>query len=392
MNKLSLPEPDQAAREHSERLCSVIIDEIDTHHDGIGFDRFMQMALYEPGLGYYSAGANKIGATGDFVTAPVISSLFSDCVATQCKQVMDTMADACILELGAGTGVMTRDILLALEQQRQLPAQYFILEVSADLKQRQQELLQESLPHLMQRITWLDELPDSGFKGVILANEVLDAIPVKRIQIRGVSINELNVVYADGQFVWNPVVAEASLQHRVSTTIESFADELPEDYLTEINTNQNAWINSLAECLQQGVIFLIDYGYVRKEYYHPQRVNGSLLCHYQHRAHDDPFYYPGLQDITASVDFTAVAEYAETAGLTVSGFTSQANFLVGCGIDEIIANRAGDSESDMISLSAQAKQLMLPAEMGEKFKVIALSKLFDTALIGFSFNNQLQRL
>ncbi len=387
-----LPGPDDPACEHSRRVCDVIIDEITRQGGQVSFDRFMQMALYAPGLGYYSAGAEQIGKAGDFVTAPVISTLFSECLAVQCQQVLAGMTDGCLLELGAGTGVMARDILLALERQQQLPACYYIVEISAELKQRQQQVLQQSVPHLLPYITWLERLPSHGINGVILANEVLDALPVKRIALQGKRINELHVSHRQGQFGWQVMPAAEDVQQQVEAVLATLTDDLPHRYVTEINPHQAAWISRLADALVAGVILLIDYGYVRREYYHPQRVNGTLLCHYRHRVHDDPFYYPGLQDITASVDFTALADCAVAAGLKVAGYTNQASFLVGCGLDRILSGKAGDGSGDLIRLSAEARQLILPAAMGERFKVIGFNQQFDTDLIGFSFNNPLPRL
>ena len=379
-----LPVPDAPALEHSERLVQGIRREIERHDGHIGFDRFMQMALYEPGLGYYSAGSRKFGGQGDFVTAPEISPLYSFCLARQCRQVLDNLTDGSILELGAGSGRMACDILRELQRSDSLPARYLILETSADLRQRQRQLLQEVLPGYFNRIEWLDRLPAEPLSGVILANEVMDALPVHRVVMRDDQLNELHVACLDATFSWTEVTAGSQLIKQMQHIRQQLPYAWHDGYTTELNTTVTAWITTLADVLQSGVMLLIDYGYTRKEFYHPQRADGTLLCHYRHRVHTNPFIYPGLQDITASVDFTAIAETAAAAGLTVAGFTTQGYFLVGCGLEEMIASADNHDQRRSLELANQVKTLTLPGEMGERFKVIGLTRNIESDLMGFT--------
>ncbi len=383
-NKTSLPKPDEQAAAHSAKLATVIADEIQ-QKNSISFQRFMQMALYQPGLGYYSAGAHKFGAAGDFVTAPELSSAFCWCVAQQCQPLM-ALDHAQILELGAGTGKLALEILQTLEAVKQLPERYLIIEVSADLRQRQQQLFQKQAPHLLDRVKWLDSLPDKPINGLILANEVMDAMPVHRICLNE-SIDEYFVGYNGQEFFWekqacqDPVLLESIQQSEIKNLI----GDTP-NYHTEINPALPAWIHSLSDCLQSGCILLIDYGYTRQEYFHPQRHMGTLMCHYRHRAHDNPLIFPGIQDITTHVDFTGVAEAALTSNLEVSGFTHQAAFLLNCGL----MNYADQHHS--FEIAQQVKRLTLPSEMGERFKAIALTRNFNEPLTGFTQFDQTERL
>ena len=384
----SLPQPAAAALAHSGRLVDRIHAEIDSHGGKIGFDRYMELVLYEPGLGYYSAGARKFGHEGDFVTAPEISPLFAICLARQCRQILADQPDGSILELGAGTGRMACDLLLELQRSDALPANYFILETSADLKQRQQQLLQVEIPDYFSNIIWLDHLPEQLFTGVVLANEVMDALPVHRIVDRQGDLKELQVCKNAGGFAWLEVPANPELCRLAQKIRQQLHYPWPAVYTTEISMTLAPWITTLAGWLKQGVMLLIDYGYPRSEYYHPQRVDGTLLCHYRHRVHADPFLYPGLQDITASVDFTAVAAAAVAAELSVSGFASQSYFLLGCGLDNILAGYSGREPKKFLEITNQAKLLTLPGGMGERFKVIGLARGVDAGLMGFSLADQ----
>ena len=366
-----LPLPSTDALAHSQRLVDQIKVEIEANNGLMSFSRFMALCLYAPGLGYYSAGLSKFGEGGDFVTAPEISPLFSRCLANQCAEVGGD-----VLEFGAGRGVMAADILAELERQDVLPAHYYIMEVSADLKQRQQETIKSKVPQLFDRVIWLEQLPDS-FSGVVLANEVLDAMPVHVFNIKNDKAGEQYVALDGDQFIWR--MGEIS-SDELRTQIEKIKEEheFPESYQSEINLSLNGWINSIADMMQKGVVLLIDYGYPRREYYHPQRSSGTLMCHYQHRAHDNPLLWPGLQDITAHVDFTAVAEAAVEAGLSVDGFVTQAHFLMNSGIEQMMTQ----SSEDSIKLNQQIKQLILPDAMGEVFKVMVLSRDMDKTLSG----------
>lgn len=387
-----LPVPDDDALVHSNELADRIRAEIDSNNGSITFDRYMEMALYEPGLGYYSAGSGKLGNQGDFVTAPEISCLYSYCLARQCRQVLERLNQGVILELGAGTGRMACDILLYLKRHDSLPQRYIILETSADLKQRQRELLGERVPEYSDRVEWLDALPENPVTGLMLANEVLDALPVKRVVIDNNHLYELNVTRRDRGFTWLEKEAGGEVVNRVRHIEDSILRPWQGRYVTEVNLAIDPWIASLSDCLQQGLILLIDYGYTRNEYYHPQRPDGTLLCHYRHRAHSNPFLYPGLQDITASVDFTTVAEAAVASDLQVAGYTTQAHFLTSSGLDEVFAESSSDDPKKQLELSGQIKKLVFPGEMGERFKVMGLGRNVGGKLMGFSFSDQRGRL
>lgn len=372
-----------SAATHSEKLLALIANEIHTQGP-ITFARYMELALYAPGLGYYSAGAQKFGASGDFVTAPEISALFSQCLAKQCQEVLSFLGTADILELGAGSGIMAADILLELEQLKTLPQHYFILELSADLKQRQQQLLQQKIPHLFNRIVWLDSLDNFKLQGIILANEVIDALPVHKFKIDN-GIQELYVNYNDEQLNWQLAAPSQNL----AAQIKHLNIEFSQGYESEINLILSPWLQTLSAILQRGLILCIDYGFPRQEYYHQDRTMGTLKCHYQHRAYDNPLTLIGLQDITAHVDFTAVAEAADNAELEVSGYTTQANFLLSCGITD---RAQSEDPIKQYSISQQLKKLLLPSEMGELFKTIALTRALPIPLLGFSLYDMRNRL
>ena len=384
MTVRNLPAPDPIAKAHSNRVREVIQAEI-REGGPMPFARYMQLALYAPGLGYYSAGAKKLGEAGDFVTAPEISPLFSHCVARQCQQVLSDLQGGDILELGAGSGVMALEILRELERQQELPNRYFIVEVSADLRERQQRLLKSEMPHLLPMVVWLDHLPET-FTGIMLGNEVVDAMPVHKFQVQQ-NIQEYCVDIKKDAFVWHLATpSHPELVKQLNAMNVGF--DAP--YESEVNLLLAPWVASLSDSLQQGVILLIDYGFPRHEYYHPQRNTGTLMCHYRHRAHPDPLIYPGIQDITAHVDFTLIAEAAVNHHLDVAGFVHQAGFLLNCGIDTLMP------KTDDIVLhhnrAQQVKRLTLPNEMGELFKAIALTKNYPAKLMGFSTMNQLERL
>ena len=387
-----LPVPEEEALQHCSELASHIKELIKLNDGAISFDEFMSTALYEPGLGYYSAGSRKFGVAGDFVTAPEISPLFAQCLAYQIAQIFNQLDSGKILELGAGTGVMACDLLLELEKLDLLPNEYFILEVSADLKQRQQELLKQSIPHLYERIIWLDALPQDSFNGVILANEILDALPVKRFKKTAYSFNEMKVALDNNEFVWIEGEADWELMEKLNQLDDELTQSLPENYISEINVNIQKWLSGLEPLLNTGVMLFIDYGYSKQEYYHPERKDGTLLCHYRHHVHGNPFFYPGLQDITASVDFTEVAQAAHNLKLHISGFTNQAYFLFGCGLEKLVGDIAALDIKSHTEVTQQVKMLTMPEEMGERFKVIALTKNFDHSLIGFSIMDQRIRL
>jgi SAM-dependent MidA family methyltransferase len=384
-----LPPPSPEAQAHSEKLQALIREEIAASGGHIGFDRFMELALYAPGLGYYSAGSGKFGEAGDFVTAPELSPLFSRCLARQCAEVLSAIDGGDILEFGAGSGVMAADILIELASMNCLPEHYFILELSADLRQRQQQSIAEKVPQLAERVVWLDALPETDFRGVVLANEVLDAMPVHRFVIHNGEPHELCVVWNGKSLVLEEGAPDAVLYARLKQLQNECL--LADGYCSEINLRAEEWLRSLADFLQQGVVLLIDYGFPQREFYHPQRSSGTLMCHYRHRAHDDALILLGLQDITAHVDFTAVAETALEAGLSVRGYTSQANFLIANGLPGLLADEGGDTRQQL-TLSAQVKRLTMPGEMGELFKVMALTREWEGPLQGFSLRDERGRL
>ncbi len=279
-----LPVPDNDAIEHSQKVCARIQKEITKQQGSINFNRFMELALYEPGLGYYAAGSTKLGESGDFITAPESSSVYSYCLARQCQQVLSVIDEGKILELGPGTGKMACDILQELERLDCLPEKYLLLETSADLRERQQEQVKKNVPHLEDIIHWLDALPTKKFNGIIIANEVLDAMPVHRFVVHDENMEELCVGLEHDKFVWIQESLNEQLKFEAERGTKTLTDNLPQGYTSEININIQPWISSLADFFQQGVMLFIDYGYPRQEYYHPQRMNGTLLCHYRHRS------------------------------------------------------------------------------------------------------------
>jgi SAM-dependent MidA family methyltransferase len=379
---------DPLAIAHSDRLADLIRAEI-SQHGPIPFDRFMEMALYQPGLGYYTAGSHKLGEGGDFVTAPEISFLFSYAIARQCQQVLQQTGGD-VLEFGAGSGIMAAHILQYLDQQQCLPERYLILDLSPDLQQRQRETIQKVVPDLLSRVEWLAEVPD-GFTGVMLANEVLDAMPVSVFRKKNGSVEEQYVDSEGNEFVARWQAAGKPLM-QVVTDIEKAVGSLPDGYVSELNARLDGWLALLAQRLKQGMVLLIDYGYSRAEYYHAQRSMGTLICHYQHRAHDDPFKLLGLQDITANVDFSAVRNAALKAGLSLAGYTPQANFLAAVGIEQLMMPFIEAQGAEFARMAQAVKVLMLPSEMGERFKVIALTRDFEDRLAGFAMRDFSDRL
>jgi len=397
-----LPTCSEIALAHSRKLQTIIQDEIQSAGGWIPFSRYMELALYHPGLGYYNGGSVKLGGEGDFVTAPEISTLFGRTLARQIQQILEEVSEqfrqsgqfecADILEFGAGSGKLARDVLRELEQTGSLPRRYYILEVSAQLRERQQQCLQEQVPHLISRVQWLDQLPEH-FQGVIIANEVIDAMPVHLIEWQGNTAQELGVVWQEQK---NGHCVPFAFENRpiLNETLKTHADSLLQylnpqgdsnfSYVSEINLAAGYFMHSLAQMLQQGVAILIDYGFGQSEYYHPQRSQGTLMCHYRHHAHNDPFYLPGLQDITSHVDFSFLYESMQDTGLSLMGYTTQAHFLMNCSVTDILSQTSIEDVEQYLPLANQLQRLVSPAEMGELFKVIAFGKEIDQPLIGFS--------
>ena len=381
-NVPSLPEPTPEELALSERLTNLIRAEIDRSGNAIPFVRFMELALYAPELGYYSAGKHKFGAAGDFVTAPELGSVFAQCLARQCAQILDSLPKGNILEAGAGSGTLAVQLLLELERLKQLPSEYFILEISSALRTRQQACFAEHAPHLLERVHWLDSLPSAGFRGIVLGNELLDAMPVERFRLDTQGVEQMQVGWEEDRFVWREAHADAGISSRVSGL------GLPEGYVSEIGIAAEGWVRSVADILEQGVLLLADYGFPRREFYHTQRSSGTLMCHYRHRAHSDPLTLVGLQDITAHVDFTAIAEAGVDSGFSLLGYTSQALFLLGCGLDEIATQIDQSDARAYLQFTNEVKKLTMPHEMGELFKVIALGRGVDMQLKGFAVQNR----
>jgi SAM-dependent MidA family methyltransferase len=372
-----LPPPPPDAQAISDQLCGLIAGEIDAAGGWISFARYMELALYAPGLGYYSAGSRKLGADGDFITAPELSSLFARCVA---RQLAPLHADGLrsVLEIGAGSGALAANVLLEMDALGCAPERYLILELSGDLLERQKAFITQRAPALLHRVHWLDALPES-FEGMILANEVLDATPAHLTQIVNGGIEEIGVTL-NATGTWQRATRPAQGELRAAAA----ALALPERYETEINLSARALVASLARLLTRGAMLFIDYGFPAREFYHPQRNRGTLMCHYRHHAHDDPFAFVGLQDITTHVDFSAVAAAAMDGGAMLLGYTTQAQFLINCGITELLSAVPASDARAYAPLAAQAQKLLSPAEMGELFKVIALGKGVHTPLLGFA--------
>jgi SAM-dependent MidA family methyltransferase len=372
---LPIPSPDALA--HSQRVTAHLQSLIQRAGGWMPFAQFMEAALYAPGLGYYAAGAMKFGAAGDFVTAPELTPLFGRTLLHAIAPVLrDTGGD--ILELGAGSGRLAVDVLGELEQLDALPAHYAILEVSADLRSRQQEKIAHERPELAGRVQWLDALP-AHFSGVILGNEVLDALPVELVQWTDAGPQARGVVRDGEGFAWQDrSIDDPILRARAE------ALNLAPGYLSEINLAADALITSLGHSLERGLILLIDYGFSAGEYYHPQRHMGTLRAHYRHHALDDPFYLPGLCDLTAHVDFSALARAGTTAGLELAGYTSQASFLLHSGLTELLMQTPVADAAAYLPQANLVQQLVSPAEMGELFKVMGLSKGGIAPLAGFA--------
>jgi SAM-dependent MidA family methyltransferase len=384
---LSLPEPPAELLALSEQLCTRIVKEIETHGP-LPFDRYMAMALYEPGLGYYVNGLHKFGASGDFVTAPEQGRIFASALARQIDETATCLdRDWTLLELGAGSGALARDLLTSLEQ---LPERYLILEPSAPLREVQAETLAQLPPNLQARVEWISAPPDQAFAGVIVANEVIDALPVARFEISADGLSEMAVTVGNDRLKWTTMPPRPRLQAAFEQLQAALPGLLPDGYQSEICLDLSGWLKTITEALESGLVLLFDYGYPRSEFYLPERSGGTLVCHYRHRAHFDPFVWPGLTDLSAFVDFTAVAEAAADCDLDVAGFTNQAGFLLSLGAHDLIEQASSDLEH--LRLTSELKRLIMPGEMGEKFKVIGLTRGFDQALSGFELMGQLGRL
>lgn len=374
----SLPEPADAAKESSHELSRRIAAEINAAGGWLSFARYMELALHCPGLGYYGGGAQKFGARdegGDFITAPELTPLFGQALGVQVGQVM-AASEPALLEVGAGSGRLAADLLSTLEAQGQLPDRYLILELSGELRARQRDTIAAASPGLLDRVAWLDRLPEA-FSGCVVANELLDAMPVHALAWREQGLRERGVTVADDRFAWSERPAPDYLVQAAS------ALPVVAPYESEIGLAAAGWVAEWGHRLERGALLLLDYGLPRHEYYHPGRNGGTLRCHYRHRAHDELFSWPGLSDITAHVDFTAVAEAGHGAGLEVLGYTSQASFLINLGLGEMLAARRATDENSGLRAAGAVQMLISPNEMGELFKVIALGRGIEEPLRGF---------
>ena len=366
-----MPALDAAQRAQSEAMLASLRARIAARGGWIPFDEYLEQLLYAPGLGYYSAGAAKIGAAGDFTTAPELSGLFGACIARQCAPLLRGGGD--VLELGAGSGALAEVLLTRLAALEALPDHYAILETSADLRERQQQRLARLPSALHARLRWLDRLPASGLGGVILANEVADALPFQCFAVRAEGYTERGVALdALGGLCWAERPASVALGSELARLSAALPQPLSPGYRSELCLRLGPWIGSLAATLRWGWLLLFDYGLGQAELYHPQRTSGTLRCHYRQRAHDDPFLHPGLQDVTAWVDFTRLAGAAIDAGLALEGYCTQAAFLLGAGIDAEL--ESARSALERAQLASEARQLLMPEEMGEVFKAMALSR------------------
>lgn len=408
MSSSRLPEPSVEALAVSRELARRIDEAIDAGGGWIGFDRYMQFLLYEPGLGYYAGGSRKFGREGDFITAPEMSPLFGRCVARQCREFLE-QAPGSIVEFGAGSGALAAQVLESLHAERAAPARYCIVELSGELRERQRSTLEQRVPALLERVEWLDALPQR-IEGVVLANEVLDAMPVRLFRWTAGAVCERGVARAKGgsgrtgdrdvpdsayradrtdfaRFEYADRPADPDFAFRVRSLLAdawSGSDEAPQDYVSEVGEQAQAWVETVGARLARGALLLLDYGFPRREFYHPQRNGGTLQCHYRHRVHGDPFVWPGLQDVTAHVDFSAVHDAALRAGLAPLGYNSQARFLLDCGLLEAFDALASDDARTRVRQAQAVQQLLSEAEMGELFKAIAFGRDVPDRASGFS--------
>nr|VFJ43136.1 MAG: SAM-dependent methyltransferase, MidA family [Candidatus Kentron sp. FM]VFJ56466.1 MAG: SAM-dependent methyltransferase, MidA family [Candidatus Kentron sp. FM]VFK11479.1 MAG: SAM-dependent methyltransferase, MidA family [Candidatus Kentron sp. FM] len=387
-----LPQPDDAARQRSHALTALIRTEIEeAPSSAIPFERFMELALYAPELGYYQSESPKFGERGDFVTAPEILSFFSRCLARQAEQILLELGRGDILEVGAGSGVMAATLMQELHERGTLPGRYLILEKSTALRRLQQNTLSARIPELSNRFHWLDgplQTPSgTGFRGVILANELLDAMPACRFLMAGSAVREEWVGWTGERFVRCTALARPMVERAVRHVERALGQPLPHGYSSEVHLAQRTWVEQAASRIEAGLLLLLDYGYPRAEYYHPQRYTGTLKCHYRHHLHDDPFLLPGLQDMSVHVDFSAIAEAAMAAGgretgMELAGFTTQRDFLFSTGLLEMCAG-IDPLSHEYLEIAQGIKTLTLPGEMGDMVKVMGLTRGIHGPLVGF---------
>ncbi len=381
-----LPEPSNEQLESSQLLTQDIYKQIHAHNNWLNFKDYMATVLYHPLYGYYTAGSHKIGSTGDFITAPELGPLFAYGLARQIQPILLKHPDFCLLEFGAGTGILAINLLLELDKLNCLPREYYILDLSAELIDRQKQTAKQLPKNLSEKIFWLNTLPeDNSFEGIILANEVVDAMPVNLFHIENNKISELGLTLINNDLVWKEHKPDNYLLNYIQQNILPIIPDKTQSYISEVNLLAQDWLASISQCLAQGTIIIIDYGFKRQEYYHHDRNQGTLMCHYRHFAHQDPLLYPGLQDITAHVDFTSLAETALENNLEVASFLTQAHFLLANNILDYFEINNNITEQNVFSLKQQLKKLTSPSEMGELFKVLILNKNIE-----YSFFSDLQ--
>ena len=370
MARLDLPTPGPELQAFSARVCEVITQEIQQSGGSIGFDRFMQLCLYAPGLGYYSAGLQKFGSKGDFVTAPELGSVYAECWAETLAPVLVGWEHAKILEIGAGTGRLAADLLLAMERHHALPEHYWILETSADLRERQIACLELRARHLLPRIGWLDRPPTDSWEGLLIGNEIVDALPCQRFEIRDGSPMEIRVECEGSSFreILGSVIPLAS--QRLQTLPESW----PEGYRSELHPQLAAWLGGVTQSMTRGMVLLADYGYPRSEFYLPERSSGTFVCHFRQRVFDEPFWFPGLVDLSASVDFTALAEAGHAVGLELVSYLSQAEFLTQGGLPQVLSRAQTVGTRELAAVTKQVRTLSLPGEMGERIQIMVFAR------------------
>jgi len=374
----TLPAPDPEAAAHSRQLADHIAATIAAEGDWVPFNRYMELALHAPGLGYYASGTRKFGADGDFVTAPEITPLFARCIALQARQVLEATGGE-ILELGPGSGALAADMVDELKSHGAAPKRYLMLEVSPELRERQRARFAERFPGEADRFVWIDKLPEK-FKGLVVANEVLDVVPCAIAHRQGMELQERGVIVTEAGFAFDDQpIAEGELRRRVANAFPP-GDY---DYLSEVNFAAEALVRTVADSIEKGVALFIDYGFPEREYYHSQRTMGTLRCHYRHRVHGDPFFWPGLQDITAHIDFSAMARAAESVDAEVYGFTTQAYFLISCGLAVMVSTQDPTMTLSRLQASSAVRRLIAPQDMGELFKVLGVGRGMPGPLLGF---------
>jgi len=377
------PPVDRLALVNSMDVGLLLSEAIARQGGRISFDQYMEIAMFAPGRGYYDSVNRIFGDDGDFTTAPEMSSFFGRCIARQILQVMGEMGQTNILEFGAGSGILAQTILTELAKHDRLPQNYYIYDISPSLGKRQFDRLKANVPHLLEKIVWLNDIP-KNFSGIMIANEVLDAMPVHRVVFhRNLPHEEAYVTLKNGMLMLEDgPLSSTSLKNEMEKIMQA-CPEIKDGYRSEVNLGLRSWIKRIGQTLEKGLVLLIDYGYTRREYYQPIHHQGNLMCYFQHKAHADPLLYPGMQDVTCHVDFTLVAEAFQEQGLKVAGYTNQSFFLAGCGLEDMYHELDTSDEQKYRDETSRLEKLIMPEAMGETFKVIGLTKGYDEKLIGF---------